>query len=56
MTTLTKRAILFISCLLLAGVVNAQGRTPSGKIEEGFEYRVLPTAQPVETKGKVEVI
>ncbi|AWW45109.1 thiol:disulfide interchange protein DsbA/DsbL [Polynucleobacter paneuropaeus] len=56
MTTLTKRAILFISCVLLAGVVNAQGSTPSGKIEEGFEYRVLPTAQPVEIKGKVEVI
>lgn len=28
----------------------------SAKIEEGFDYRVLPVAQPVTTKGKVEVI
>ena len=56
MIKITRRTILFISGLLLAGAVNAQGGMPSGKIEEGFEYRVLPTAQPVETKGKVEVI
>jgi len=36
--------------VLLCGAAHAQ------KIEEGFDYRVLPVPQPVETKGKVEVI
>ena len=26
------------------------------KVEEGFDYRVLPIAQPIDAKGKVEVI
>ncbi len=26
------------------------------KVEEGFDYRVLPFAQPIDAKGKVEVI
>lgn len=36
----------------LSGIASAQGP----KIEEGFDYRVLPVPQPIETKGKVEVI
>lgn len=56
MISLSKR--FFISCISIAlaislsGVAQAQGP----KIEEGFDYRVMPTPQPVETKGKVEVI
>ena len=38
--------------LSVAGIATAQ----STKIEEGFDYRILPMPQPVETKGKVEVI
>lgn len=56
MISLSKR--FFISCLSVAlvsslsGIAQAQGP----KIEEGFDYRVMPVPQPVETKGKVEVI
>jgi protein dithiol oxidoreductase (disulfide-forming) len=32
---------------------HAQG---PAKIEPGFDYRILPVAQPLDTKGKVEVI
>jgi thiol:disulfide interchange protein DsbA len=38
--------------LCLSALVCAQAQ----KIEEGFDYRILPIPQPVETKGKVEVI
>lgn len=52
----SKRTLLSAAILSLAfsflGSVNAQGP----KIEEGFDYRILPVAQPVEVKGKVEVI
>lgn len=52
----SKRTFLSAAILSLAfsflGSVNAQGP----KIEEGFDYRILPVAQPVEVKGKVEVI
>jgi thiol:disulfide interchange protein DsbA len=52
----SKRTLLSAAILSLAfsflGSVNAQ----SPKIEEGFDYRILPVAQPVEVKGKVEVI
>lgn len=52
----SKRTFLSAAILSLAfpfsGLVIAQGP----KIEEGFDYRILPVAQPLETKGKVEVI
>ena len=38
--------------LCLSAMVCAQTQ----KIEEGFDYRILPMPQPLETKGKVEVI
>lgn len=38
--------------LSLIGSVSAQTRP----IEEGFDYRVLPIAQAIEAKGKIEVI
>lgn len=52
MISLTKRVFIASIFILLSGVVGAQ----SQKIEEGFDYRILPVPQPVETKGKVEVI
>ena len=52
MISLNKRFFTFFVFLWLSGLVGAQ----SAKIEEGFDYRILPIAQPVETKGKVEVI
>jgi thiol:disulfide interchange protein DsbA len=55
-TSKSKRTFLSVAILSLAfsfsGSANAQGP----KIEEGFDYRILPVAQPLETKGKVEVI
>jgi thiol:disulfide interchange protein DsbA len=41
--------LLFLS---LIGAVSAQTRP----IEEGFDYRVLPIAQAIEAKGKIEVL
>lgn len=38
--------------LLAAALSNAQSRP----IEDGFDFRTLPVAQPLEAKGKVEVI
>lgn len=58
MITLSKSMRIFLSAAILglsflfSGQVTAQ----STKIEEGFDYRILPNPQPVETKGKVEVI
>ena len=52
MISFSKRAITLSALFFLSGLVGAQ----SQKIEEGFDYRILPIAQPVETKGKVEVI
>jgi len=52
MISLTKRIFIASIFTLLSGIVSAQ----SQKIEEGFDYRILPVPQPVETKGKVEVI
>ena len=52
MISFSKRAIAVFTLLTLSGLVSAQGQ----KIEEGFDYRILPIAQPVEAKGKVEVI
>jgi thiol:disulfide interchange protein DsbA len=52
MISLSKRFFTVLVLLTLSGLASAQGQ----KIEEGFDYRILPIAQPVETKGKVEVI
>ena len=52
MISFQRRLFTFSALVLLSGLVSAQ----STKIEEGFEYRVLPISQSVETKGKVEVI
>ena len=52
MISFSKRFITLFALLSLSGFAGAQ----SQKIEEGFDYRILPIAQPVETKGKVEVI
>ena len=52
MISFSKRFITVFALLSLSGFVAAQGQ----KIEEGFDYRILPIAQTVETKGKVEVI
>jgi thiol:disulfide interchange protein DsbA len=52
MISFSKRLFTIAMLLSLSGVAVAQGQ----KIEEGFDYRILPVAQPLETKGKVEVI
>ena len=52
MISFSKRFITVLALLSLSGFASAQGQ----KIEEGFDYRILPIAQPVEAKGKVEVI
>jgi len=52
MISLNKRFFTALVLLALTGFAGAQGQ----KIEEGFDYRILPIAQPVEIKGKVEVI
>ena len=52
MISFSKRIFTLFAFLCLSGAVLAQGQ----KIEEGFDYRILPIPQPVETKGKVEVI
>ena len=52
MMTFSKRTFIAISLMLFSGLISAQ----SSKIEEGFDYRILPVAQPVDAKGKVEVI
>ena len=52
MTSISKRFFIALALLSLSSFGSAQGQ----KIEEGFDYRILPIAQPVETKGKVEVI
>jgi len=49
-TLLSATILGFILCF--SSLSSAQGP----KIEEGFDYRILPVAQPVEAKGKVEVI
>jgi len=52
MISFTKRVFILLTFFCFSAIVSAQ----NGKIEEGFDYRILPIAQPVETKGKVEVI
>ena len=52
MISFTKRLFTLLVLFCLSGIVVAQGQ----KIEEGFDYRILPIAQPLESKSKVEVI
>ena len=52
MISFNRRLITFLALISLSGIAAAQTQ----KYEEGLDYRVLPVAQPVETKGKVEVI
>ena len=47
-----KKISLSLFFLSLVSVVSAQTRP----IEEGFDYRVLPIAQVIEAKGKIEVL
>lgn len=58
MITLSKSKRIFLSATILGLAVSFSGfvSAQSPKIEEGFDYRILPTPQPVESKGKVEVI
>ncbi len=52
MISVSKRVFIAGALVLLSGMAIAQGQ----KIEESFDYRILSVPQPVETKGKVEVI
>jgi thiol:disulfide interchange protein DsbA len=52
----SKRALLSAAILGLAFSFLNLASAQSPKIEEGFDYRILATPQPVESKGKVEVI
>ena len=52
MISFSKRVFTLLILFCLSATVAAQGQ----KIEEGFDYRILPIAQPLESKGKVEVI
>jgi thiol:disulfide interchange protein DsbA len=58
MNTLSKSKRTLLSAAILGLAISFSGlswaQTP--KIEEGFDYRILPTPQPVESKGTVEVI
>jgi thiol:disulfide interchange protein DsbA len=58
MITLSKSKRILLSVAALGLVISFSGfaSAQSPKIEEGFDYRILPTPQPVESKGKVEVI
>ncbi len=51
-SALIKRSILGVICLGLSVSAFSQTRP----IEEGFDYRVLPLAQAIEAKGKIEVL
>ena len=52
MISFSKKIITLLATFLFFGLATVQAQ----KIEEGFDYRVLPIPQPVESKGKVEVI
>lgn len=53
MKSLLKFFVFILTFLSLQSVVIAQSPT---KVEEGFDYRTLPIAQPIDVKGKVEVL
>ena len=52
MISFSKRIFTLFVFICLSGVVHAQAQ----KIEEGFDYRVMPVAQATESKGKIEVL
>jgi thiol:disulfide interchange protein DsbA len=52
----SKRTLLSAAALGLAISFSGLSGAQSPKIEEGFDYRILPTPQPLESKSKVEVI
>ena len=56
--TLSQSKRILLSAAVLGCTIFFSGLSgaQSPKIEEGFDYRTLPLAQPVEAKGKVEVI
>lgn len=56
MISLSKRSLLSFTAAVIAASFVGISHAQSPKIEEGFDYRILPVAQVVETKGKVEVI
>ena len=58
MNTLSKSKRILLSAAVLSLAISFSGFSgaQSPKIEEGFDYRILPTPQPLESKGKVEVI
>ncbi len=56
MISLSKRTLILLAALGLAISFPGLSSAQSPKIEEGFDYRILPVAQPVESKGKIEVI
>ena len=58
MNTLSKSKRILLSAAVLSLAISFSGLSgaQSPKIEEGFDYRILPTPQPLESKGKVEVI
>jgi protein dithiol oxidoreductase (disulfide-forming) len=56
MISLSKRNLLSVAALWLAISISGVASAQSPKIEEGFDYRILPVAQAVDVKGKVEVI
>lgn len=56
MISFSKRTFLSFTAVVLTGSFSGLINAQSAKIEEGFDYRILPIAQPVETQGKVEVI
>ena len=52
----SKRTFLSTAIFGLVVFLPSISGAQSPKIEEGFDYRILPVAQSVESKGKVEVI
>lgn len=52
----SKRTLLSTAIFGLVVFLPSISGAQSPKIEEGFDYRILPVAQSVESKGKVEVI
>ena len=47
---------LLRALIVLTGLLFSTAYAQIRPIEEGFDYRVLPMAQAVESKGKIEVI
>jgi len=48
MISFSKRVLVVLTLIFLSGLASAQGQ----KIEEGFDYRILPVPQPVKQRAK----